>query len=199
LGLPSKNLPANSRHFAYSIANGRKFEPFQVRFVSKVTVLPIFWTLAIVGPMSEKGGGASPAKKSYLGSTERQRANKELDMKRPFFSLLAVMFLIGLTGCISHHLRRPVACSEGDCGVASADCQNCESSADPGGGIFNCRRCPQTNAKFFNPGRLCKGGRYAEGEAAEAGPATGAVTYPYYTTRGPRDFLAKNPPSIGPN
>ena len=24
------------------------------------------------------------------------------------------------------------------------------------------------------------------------------ITYPYYTTRGPRDFLAKNPPSIGP-
>jgi hypothetical protein len=26
----------------------------------------------------------------------------------------------------------------------------------------------------------------------------GAVAYPYYTVRGPRDFLAKNPPSIGP-
>jgi hypothetical protein len=24
------------------------------------------------------------------------------------------------------------------------------------------------------------------------------VAYPYYTTRGPRDFLAKCPPSIGP-
>ena len=31
-----------------------------------------------------------------------------------------------------------------------------------------------------------------------AGPPTGAVAYPYYTTRGPRDFLAKNPASIGP-
>jgi hypothetical protein len=31
-----------------------------------------------------------------------------------------------------------------------------------------------------------------------AGPPTGAVAYPYYTTRGPRDFLAKCPPSIGP-
>jgi hypothetical protein len=31
-----------------------------------------------------------------------------------------------------------------------------------------------------------------------AGPPTGAVTYPYYTTRGPRDFLARNPRSIGP-
>jgi len=30
------------------------------------------------------------------------------------------------------------------------------------------------------------------------GPSTAAVTYPYYTTRGPRDFLMANPPSIGP-
>lgn len=34
----------------------------------------------------------------------------------------------------------------------------------------------------------------------DGGPApTGAaVAYPYYTTRGPRDFLLNNPPSIGP-
>ena len=31
-----------------------------------------------------------------------------------------------------------------------------------------------------------------------AGPPTGATSYPYYTTRGPRDFLARNPRSIGP-
>ncbi|MEZ6103396.1 MAG: hypothetical protein R3E01_31010 [Pirellulaceae bacterium] len=30
------------------------------------------------------------------------------------------------------------------------------------------------------------------------GPSSGAVTYPYYTTRGPRDFLMSNPGSIGP-
>ncbi len=29
------------------------------------------------------------------------------------------------------------------------------------------------------------------------GPASGQVAYPYYTTRGPRDFLQANPPSIG--
>jgi hypothetical protein len=33
---------------------------------------------------------------------------------------------------------------------------------------------------------------------ADTGPQTGAVTYPYYTTRGPRDFLSANPGSIGP-
>jgi hypothetical protein len=32
----------------------------------------------------------------------------------------------------------------------------------------------------------------------DAGPPTAAVTYPYYTNRGPRDFLARNPQSIGP-
>lgn len=31
-----------------------------------------------------------------------------------------------------------------------------------------------------------------------AGPETGSVMYPYYTLRGPRDFLMSNPPSIGP-
>ena len=30
------------------------------------------------------------------------------------------------------------------------------------------------------------------------GPTQGSVQYPYYTTRGPRDFFLANPPSIGP-
>ena len=30
------------------------------------------------------------------------------------------------------------------------------------------------------------------------GNATATVNYPYYTLRGPRDFLAAHPPSIGP-
>lgn len=32
----------------------------------------------------------------------------------------------------------------------------------------------------------------------EPGPASAAVVYPYYTTRGPRDFLAAHPRDIGP-
>lgn len=35
-------------------------------------------------------------------------------------------------------------------------------------------------------------------QGAPNGPPTGTVAYPYYTTRGPRDFFAANPPSIGP-
>lgn len=34
-------------------------------------------------------------------------------------------------------------------------------------------------------------------QAAQAGPPSGAVAYPYYTHRGPRDFLLDNPPTIG--
>ncbi len=30
-----------------------------------------------------------------------------------------------------------------------------------------------------------------------AGPPTAQVGYPYYTVRGPRDFLLDNPPTIG--
>jgi hypothetical protein len=41
-------------------------------------------------------------------------------------------------------------------------------------------------------------GTDARAMAGAGGPPTGAVAYPYYTNRGPRDFLADNPPSIGP-
>ncbi len=38
--------------------------------------------------------------------------------------------------------------------------------------------------------------RHGGGNGA-AGPAAAQVAYPYYTTRGPRDFLLNNPPDIG--
>jgi hypothetical protein len=34
--------------------------------------------------------------------------------------------------------------------------------------------------------------------AGPAGPPTAQITYPYYTTRGPRDFFVDHPSSIGP-
>jgi hypothetical protein len=49
-----------------------------------------------------------------------------------------------------------------------------DMAADP-------RACMTDAAYNFNPG-----------------PPSGQTAYPYYTTRGPRDFLMKNPPSIGP-
>ncbi len=39
---------------------------------------------------------------------------------------------------------------------------------------------------------------YYPSPAYNPGPLSPTVTYPYYTTRGPRDFLMANPPTIGP-
>ena len=36
-----------------------------------------------------------------------------------------------------------------------------------------------------------------QGQPVNPGPPSGTVAYPYYTVRGPRDFLLDNPPSIG--
>ncbi len=121
-------------------------------------------------------------------------------MKRALFSLLTAVILIGLAGCVTQHGRRPWACLGGSCAQAPENCQSCDAPcddescdqcSDPG----RCRR--GDGPGYFKPGCLCKG-RCTEGTGADPGPATGTVTYPYYTTRGPRDFLAKNPPSIGP-
>jgi hypothetical protein len=65
-----------------------------------------------------------------------------------------------------------------------------------------------------HPGRLFDGGYYGYFGGAHhtpgyphhhfhreyvgpQGPPTAQVAYPYYTIRGPRDFLLDNPPSIG--
>ncbi len=42
------------------------------------------------------------------------------------------------------------------------------------------------------PPKICRQETY------RPGPPIGQVAYPYYTVRGPRDFLQDNPPSIGP-
>ena len=42
------------------------------------------------------------------------------------------------------------------------------------------------------------GGHFGQGGAYAGGPPTPTVVYPYYTTRGPRDFLDPNPRGIGP-
>ncbi len=50
------------------------------------------------------------------------------------------------------------------------------------------------NAMASHTGSTCANGLCGR----PPGPSSGSVMYPYYTTRGPRDFLMSNPPSIGP-
>lgn len=108
-------------------------------------------------------------------------------MKRALLLLLAVVVVAGLTGCIARHGRRPWACMGGSCAQAPENCASCDVSCEPTcePSCESCRRMRRVREVVVAP-------------EAPPGPPTGAVTYPYYTTRGPRDFLAKNPPSIGP-
>jgi hypothetical protein len=97
------------------------------------------------------------------------------------------------------------ACQDGQCSPGG-QCDAC----GPGGCQVGCRDCAAGHCKRHvgRYGGLAKHHLSPEEKAAlaasdygattPAGPPTGAVAYPYYTTRGPRDFLAKKPPSIGP-
>ena len=86
-------------------------------------------------------------------------------------------------------------CPVGNC-LAGCNCDGCASggpcqhlAGKIAGGFC---ACPAT------AGICPHAGGYPEQPAFQPGPPTGQVAYPYYTTRGPRDFLLKNPPSIGP-
>ena len=99
-------------------------------------------------------------------------------MKTAWCVLLAGVLAIGAIGCANDRmccpptgrglLQRGFACRPGIC----ARC-----------GLRGCGGC---------------GGLGMQADAFTPGPAMGAVSYPYYTMRGPRDFLATNPTPIGP-
>jgi hypothetical protein len=62
-----------------------------------------------------------------------------------------------------------------------------EGCSELGGRMAAARQCLNPHA-----------GGYPEMGAFTPGPPAGQVAYPYYTVRGPRDFLQDNPPTIGP-
>ena len=91
-------------------------------------------------------------------------------MRRILFLMLAVVLLAGLSGLSGCCCNRPAAC-EGNCLID--------------GSCGTCADCPETCQAAAPDGAFGQG-------------TGGVVAYPYYTTRGPRDFLAKNPRNIGP-
>ena len=118
-------------------------------------------------------------------------------------SIMDRLFLLNTDGPYAHHARHLEDGSDGDCPAGpcedgscpSGACQGCENGAcqvphtGRYGGLAKHHLSPAERAALA-------GSDY--GATQPAGPPTGAVAYPYYTTRGPRDFLAKKPPSIGP-
>jgi hypothetical protein len=98
-------------------------------------------------------------------------------MKRTLFTISILVLLSAAPGCLQRNTRP----SEGQCG-----CGNC-------GGVLGAL----TGGPISQEIQATQGWRHQTPEIGPAGPPTGAAAYPYYTLRGPRDFLAPNPPSIG--
>ena len=109
--------------------------------------------------------------------------------------LLAVGLLAGLSGCMQGQMGCQT-CGQGTTCMLPGSCANCPET---------CQACRPGPCAAFPGCRMC-GARgacdpYYDPEAMgmfNPGPPTGAVTYPYYTVRGPRDFLAQDMPPIGP-
>jgi hypothetical protein len=90
-------------------------------------------------------------------------------------------------------------CSEG-CGPYGGGQYDYSACNQCGGG--GCGLCGGTGCCGPTPyGANCPQPCCASGDHTynfAPGPPVGQTAYPYYTTRGPRDFLLNNPPSIGP-
>jgi hypothetical protein len=103
-------------------------------------------------------------------------------MKRTIFALLTIVALAMTTGCL-HRQCRNNACSNDPCVQQGEGCP-----------VEDGHRCCLLRGCFAKHRQHDGGGQ----EVAAPGPASGAVAYPYYNLRGPRDFLVRNPQSIGP-
>ncbi len=119
------------------------------------------------------------------------------------------------------------SCSTGECGscntgtCSTGDCGSCNNGRCGGllskarGRIAGCHTgCGRTGCQAgplgwqqggldyssqLNPGCLGhQAGAAVASQPFQAGAPSAQVAYPYYTHRGPRDFLMANPPSIGP-
>jgi hypothetical protein len=113
-------------------------------------------------------------------------------MKRIMALLFIGASLLGNVGCVAqrhcNHCAGPLGC------------RPCHMGWQRGGTDYQRFLGCNHHAGCGQAG--CMGGHgFAHSQPAGAGPATGGpmaqVAYPYYTTRGPRDFFLDNPPTIG--
>jgi hypothetical protein len=146
-------------------------------------------------------------------------------MKRMLWTLLTITLLAGVSGCCwpprpflpgciigcgRNCLKKTGGCAEA-CGAecrpdgcgqcAGAGCEGCGGAGCEMCGGVGCDTC--RGAGCGQPRALACGSLGCLGAGRQAdqfmpGPPSAAITYPYYSNRGPRDFLAESPPSIGP-
>ena len=131
-------------------------------------------------------------------------------------SIVDRLFLLNADGPYANAAGQAGGCRDCETGgcrdCETGGCQDCEPGCPDGRcGVGGCRDSAQGACHAPHTGRygglakhhlsdeekgMLQASNY--GAVTPAGPPTGAVAYPYYTTRGPRDFLAKCPPSVGP-
>ncbi len=102
-------------------------------------------------------------------------------MKRVVLGLALAFTLLSSTGCELLQKRRCNSCN------GNLGCRPCKIGWQRGG----------TDYQRFLGHAGAYGHSAPAGSGGVGGPATAQVAYPYYTTRGPRDFFVNNPPSIG--
>ena len=162
--------------------------------VRKTGVLTISWTLWIAGPMSFYGG--------ILRCPRPRKESAEMKHISLTFAVALAVALSSYSISYAQCGNQAKGCSDG-CGSK----QQCSQRHWPI--IEGCGRLVGSFVRGYplgggpsgygDPGwgRGRLGGRRCP-TSFNAGPAGGAITYPYYTIRGPRDFLAEQPRGIGP-
>lgn len=94
--------------------------------------------------------------------------------------------------CISRAFDR--LRGRGDCDSSGS----CGCNDGCGGGNNGCGPCQRLAGRLASGGCCPHSGGYPASYNFAPGPQSGQTAYPYYTTRGPRDFLMCNPQPLGP-
>ena len=126
-------------------------------------------------------------------------------MKHIVWAFIAVLAIAGGTGCNKMHgnlLHKNKACSQ--CG--GQGCPSCgkgghahgHANAHDMNAVHNQNGDPNYYGGQGGQGGACPNCGPGAGQGGYVGQGPGQVAYPYYTTRGPRDFLMNNPPELGP-
>jgi hypothetical protein len=108
-------------------------------------------------------------------------------MRHLLLALVLGVWAASGVGCHLHKKCDTCGCDDPGCGQGCAHGNGGCANGDCGCADGSCRKVHPWFAHH----------RGADNAMGPQGPPTGAVAYPYYTVRGPRDFLINNPPSIG--
>jgi len=122
-------------------------------------------------------GANDPLNASLDHESQRIETQKEQVMKRSIQAIaLFGITLVMSSGCNISHNKNCNSCN------GAIGCKPCNVGWQRGG---------------TNYGAGLSHSQYRQDPDVGSGVSAPATAYPYYTTRGPRDFFANNPPSIG--